>query len=437
MKKYNLLYIHTHDTGRLIQPYDPAVPTPNLMDLAREGTVFRNAHCVCPTCSPSRSGLLTGQYPHENGMLGLAHRGFALNDYSKHLANFLKRNGYETALFGIQHEAAHESLIGYDRTFVATDRFGPGRPTWDDRNADQALDFIRGDHEKPFFLSCGLIRTHKPYPETEIDPDYVRVPACLPDTDPVRRDYAGFLTSAKQADRVIGRVLDALKEAGLYENTIVLYTTDHGVALPHMKCTLYDSGTGVAMILSVPGRRRPRVLDGLVSQLDVYPTLCDLLGLEKPQWLRGKSMMPLLNGEAEQINDVIFSEINYHAARDPQRMVRTRRYKYIKYYRPRQTHPYVMCNIDAGEAKEFLAEQGLGDYEMDNEQLFDLYMDPAEGRNLVDDPAYAQVGEQMRQLLREHMAKTNDTIETDGLPTVPGMKVNKMTCYDPAIKDYE
>lgn len=96
----NILYVHTHDTGRFIQPYDGSIPTPNLMKLAKEGTLFRNAYCCGPTCSPSRAALLTGQHPHMNGMYGLAHRGFSLNDYSKHLANYLKRFGYETALFG-------------------------------------------------------------------------------------------------------------------------------------------------------------------------------------------------------------------------------------------------------------------------------------------------------------------------------------------------
>ena len=112
MKNYNIVYLHTHDTGRGIQPYDPGIKTPNLMRLAQEGVLFRNAYCVGPTCSPSRSGLLTGQYPHQNGMFGLAHRGFSLNDYGKHLANFLKGYGYETALFGMQHEAADANTIG-------------------------------------------------------------------------------------------------------------------------------------------------------------------------------------------------------------------------------------------------------------------------------------------------------------------------------------
>src|SRR5579859_5732051 len=84
-KPLNIVYIHSHDSGRYLQPYGHAVPTPNIQRLASEGMLFRRAFSAAPTCSPSRSALLTGQCPHQNGMLGLAHRGFALNDYRKHI----------------------------------------------------------------------------------------------------------------------------------------------------------------------------------------------------------------------------------------------------------------------------------------------------------------------------------------------------------------
>lgn len=86
----NILYVHTHDTGRYIEPYNPGIPTPNLLQLAMEGTLFRQAYCCGPTCSPSGAALLTGQFPHTNGMYGLAHRGFSLRDYSMHLSSYLK-----------------------------------------------------------------------------------------------------------------------------------------------------------------------------------------------------------------------------------------------------------------------------------------------------------------------------------------------------------
>src|SRR5512138_3471119 len=100
----NILYIHSHDTGRYIQPYGYTVPTPNLQHLAEQGVLFSNAFCAAPTCSPSRAALLTGQCAHSSGMIGLAHRGFNLNNPAQHLATILHNNGYRTALVGVQHE---------------------------------------------------------------------------------------------------------------------------------------------------------------------------------------------------------------------------------------------------------------------------------------------------------------------------------------------
>ncbi len=326
----NLIYLHTHDTGRYVQPYDPNAVTPNLMRLAREGCVFRSAFCCGPTCSPSRSGLVTGLYPHQNGMYGLAHRGFSLHDYSRHLGSWLRSHGMETVLCGVHHEAADVSSLGYSRVFQEE---APGMSSLeaDTRNTEKAVEFLRSPHEKPFFLSLGLHNTHRPFEGIDpgIEPDYVKVPACLPDTDETRRDFAEFLTSAKRADTCFGRVLDCVRELGLEDNTLVFYTTDHGPAFPHMKCTLRDDGIGVSLILKYPGNPMAgKVCDAMVSHLDLYPTLCEAAGVPLPGPVEGRSLFPLLEGSEEKLHDAIFSEINYHAAPEPARRVRTQRWKY-------------------------------------------------------------------------------------------------------------
>ena len=114
----NIIYIHTHDSGRYLQPYGYPVETPNMMRLAQGSTLFRKACCAGPTCSPSRAALLTGTYPHCNGMLGLAGRGFSLRDYDMHLVRWLSKHGYLTALSGIQHEAPDGNVIGYDEVLL-------------------------------------------------------------------------------------------------------------------------------------------------------------------------------------------------------------------------------------------------------------------------------------------------------------------------------
>src|ERR1700681_3517988 len=113
-KPLNIVYIHSHDSGRYLQPYGHAVPAPNLQRLADGGVLFRHAFNAAPTCSPSRASLLTGQCPHSNGMLGLAHRGFSLNDYKQHILHRLRPHGYRSTLIGVQHIAKDPAVIGYD-----------------------------------------------------------------------------------------------------------------------------------------------------------------------------------------------------------------------------------------------------------------------------------------------------------------------------------
>ena len=110
----NILYLHSHDTGRYLEPYGYPVPTPNIVQLANQGIVFREAFCAVPTCSGSRAALLTGQYGHNNGMLGLAHRGWVLNDYGQHVVHTLRDAGYWSAMIGEQHIAKRPDVIGYD-----------------------------------------------------------------------------------------------------------------------------------------------------------------------------------------------------------------------------------------------------------------------------------------------------------------------------------
>ena len=118
MSRPNILYVHSHDTGRYVQPYGHAVETPNIQRLAEAGIPFRRAFSAAPTCTPSRASLLTGQWAHSAGMMGLAHRGFSLNDLNQHLIHTLRRAGYASALIGVQHVAKEPAQIGYDEVRV-------------------------------------------------------------------------------------------------------------------------------------------------------------------------------------------------------------------------------------------------------------------------------------------------------------------------------
>lgn len=444
----NILYMHTHDSGRYIQPYGYAVSTPNLQQLAEEGTLFRHCYCAGPTCSPSRAGLLTGMSAHSSGMIGLAHRGFGLKDYSRHLARFLSSNGYETALCGVQHEASwkRRNELGYekilekpnpdkDKGFAASDLF----------NANQAAEYLLDKKDrkgKPFFLSFGMINTHRDYPEVaqDINPNYVIPPLPMLDTADNRKDFAAFMTAVRSVDKCAGIVLDALKQSGMEDDTIVIFTTDHGISFPKMKCNLYDTGIGVSLIMKFAGSKRKGVaLDTLVSQIDVFPTLCDMLGLEKPDWLEGNSIKPVLDGETDKIRDEIFSEVTYHAAYEPMRCIRTERYKLIKYYDNHNS--YVPANIDDSISKSFYVDHGYLDARRDMEELFDLYLDPMERVNLVCDERYGEVYKNLSARLEKWMSETNDPLLKGGkVPKPEGATANKVTCMSPGSEnpeDYE
>ncbi|HEX3561888.1 MAG TPA: sulfatase [Solirubrobacterales bacterium] len=420
----NILYIHSHDTGRHVQPYGYQVPTPNIQHLADQGLLFREAFCASPTCSGSRASLLTGQYCHNNGMLGLAHRGWSLNDYGHHLVHPLGEAGYRTVLVGEQHISKDPNVIGYDEVIhVDSNRASDVAPI--------TAEAMVGAPE-PWFMSVGFFETHRDFaaPTSVRDSLYSLPPANLPDTKATRQDIAAFKASARSLDQGIGAVLHQVHDLGLQETTLVICTTDHGLAFPGAKATLFDRGIGVMLLMRGPGGfTGGRVIDSQVSHLDIYPTLCEIAGAEKPSFLQGTSLMPLVHREVDRVNDEIFSEVTYHAAYEPQRAIRTDRWKYIRRYL--DDDHVVLANCDDSASKELLVEAGWGNERVDREQLYDLVLDPAEGRNLAGDPAHADVLSELSDRLTEWMRETDDPLLQGDVAPPPGAEINLPTQVAP------
>ena len=423
--KPNILYLHSHDTGRYVQPYGHAVPTPNLQRLAQEGVLFRQAFNMAPTCSPSRAALLTGQAPHSCGQFGLVNRGFELRDRHKHLAHTLRAAGYHTALTGVHHVVRDPLTCGYERWLQA-----PTREAMD--IADTAVEFLSDPPDRPFFLAVGFFETHRRFPEPgpAEDPRYTLPPVPLPDTPETRRDMAAYKASARILDGAMGAVLDALEANGLAENTLVVCTTDHGIAFPGMKCSLTDGGTGVMLILRA-GRsvRTPggftggQVSDALVSHIDLFPTICALCAIEPPDWLQGRSLMPLVRGETGEVNDCVYAEVNYHCPYEPKRMARTRRWKYIRRF---SDYGYPMlANVDDSPSKSVWMAHGLAERPIAAEELYDLAFDPNEACNRAGDPSLAGVLAEMRGRLDEWMVATGDPLLDRPIPLPEGAVANR------------
>jgi N-sulfoglucosamine sulfohydrolase len=419
-RRPNVVYLHSHDTGRYVQPYGFPVSTPAYQRLAEEGVVFRRAFSAAPTCSPSRAALLTGQSPHAAGLLGLVHRGFRLSDPSQHLATILRDAGYRTAMAGVQHT--------WQGNIEAEGYLEDRRPadTSSDAIATAAVAVLQEqvDQDEPLFLDVGFNDTHRVYPEVEpAAARYVRAPALFPDTPETRLDWARHLASLARLDRAVGRVLDELDRTGLADNTIIVCTTDHGLAWPGMKCNLTDHGIGVLLILRAPGLMPAgTVTDALVSHVDLFPTLCDVLNIERPAWLTGVSLMPLVRGEVEQVNDAVFGEVTYHAAYEPQRAIRTDRWALIERFDERRLP--VLPNIDEGETRDLLLANGLAEREVAPLQLYDTLFDPMQLRNLAGDPAWHHVRDDVRARLHAWMAATDDPLLAGPVPMPAGSVAN-------------
>lgn len=426
----NLLFIHAHDAGRHLSPYGYRVATSQLEALAAEGVVMRDAHCAAPTCSPSRAAMWTGLTAHENAMLGLVHRGFELRDRSRHLMVHLGAAGYHTVLVGIQHEfnpAPGSGPAVYGEQLA--EGTGPGEQR-DARVAQRAARFLGEAPRGPWALSVGFFYPHREFlPAPAGAAATVKVPDILPDRLEVREDYARYAASVAEMDRCVGLILKSLADSGRAEDTVVVFTTDHGIAFPGMKCSLTAHGTGVGLILRAPGDLAAgRACDALVSHLDLPATLCDLLGAPPPALGHGRSFAGLLREGGQVFREDVFAEVNAHASLEPMRGVRTKRFNLIVRFDDDLRRAW--ANVDNGPSKD-LWMRLHADTPLERVQLFDLERDPQERCNVADHPAYASARSEMEGRLRRWMTDTRDPLLEGPLRLPSGAKVNPRECTDP------
>ncbi len=413
----NLLIVHWHDLGRYLGVYGHAdVASPRLDRLAAEGILFTRAHATAPLCSPSRGSLFTGRYPQSNGLVGLAHHGWEYRAGVRTLAHLLGESGWFTALFGMQHETSFPARLGFEEFDVSN--------SYCEYVVERATDRLRDipGRPRPFLLTAGFFETHRPYPHDRYvpaDPARVTVPAYLPDTPEVRQDLADFYGSIAVADAAVGGLLDTLDDTGLDRDTWVVFMTDHGAALPRAKSTLYDAGTGIALIIRPPRGRQipPRVYDELFSGVDLVPTLLEFLGLDVPEQIDGLSHAGnLLQYQQRhgEVRSAVYTTKTYHDSFDPIRAVRTKEYSYIENYvsRPLLDLPWDIEESPSGRA----VSPCVGGPRPERE-LYDLVADPDERKNLFigggDGRWVEAVARELALLLNDWRVKTNDVIPAE------------------------
>lgn len=424
----NILMLVTHDSGKYFGCYGRGAKSSAIDRLSEEGIRFDHYYCPAPQCSPSRGSIITGLYPHNHGLIGLAHMGFSLHRGIATLPNELRKSGYETLLFGFNHEkieGAEQSkhALGYDRVIEI-----PGERAETvafhvesflreyAKASDQGVNPAQAQHggqAQPFYASVGFFETHRPFDEYEAD-DHIDIPPCLPDTPKVRQDMAQFHGSVKALDRGIGRIVQALEDTGLADDTVVIFTTDHGIAFPRAKGTLFDAGLESALIVRWPnGFQGGRVVRELLCNVDLMPTLLELAGVPVPEGLDGRSFLPLLQEQDYAPRESFFCELTWHDRYHPMRGIRTDKYKYIRNFEagPRT---YLPLDIHQSLSGQEVREQ----YYVPNvkEELYDLETDVLEAHNVIDNTAYADAAQQLRTRVDEWMRETNDPLLQGRVP---------------------
>lgn len=410
----NILLIILHDLGTRLGCYgETSVQTPAVDDLASEGVLFQNHFCTAPFCSPSRGAIFTGKYPHTNGLMGLVNLGWNLPEHNTTLAEMLGAAGYDTFLFGLQHEKKNPAHLGFHEHRVPQSNLGRGIMSCENV-APVVSDFLsqRGkSNQKPFYARVGFFEIHRRGAGYEgygqDDPEQVVVPGYLKDTLGVREDLAMFHGCISFTDEAVGGILDALHKSGLSENTIVIFTTDHGIAFPRAKATLYDPGIRTTLIIRWPaGIKAGETYSELISNIDLLPTLLETADVPVPDDVEGRSFLGLMRSERYMPNKWIFAEKNT-SPDDIKRCIRTRRHKYIHNYDP---GPQLLLPTDIEQSR---TRRDMGDEHLEQRptmELYDLQEDPWEMENLAGRPEQADVESDLASQLQDFLEETDDPI---------------------------
>jgi arylsulfatase A-like enzyme len=405
----NIIQIIAHDLGTHLGCYGEAVESPQIDRLAAEGVRFGNHFCTAAQCSPARGSITSGLYPHNNGLIGLTW-GWSLHEDVVCLPERLRRAGYSTHLFGVQHETSGDiARLGYESRESGSSRaleVADDLAQWLNARDSSAED-------RPFFVSMGTSEPHRPYYREGYpadDPAEVEVLPWLPDRPGIRHDIAGLNGLVSTFDEAVGTVREALEESGLAENTLLIVTSDHGIAMPRAKCTCYDPGTRTTLVMRLPGRWDDgTVHDELLTDCDVLPTLMEMVGEPvEDEDLDGRSFLGLLDGGEYQPRERIFTEMTYHGMYNPMRSIRTETHKYI---RNMAQLPLVYMPVDIWEhpGGQAMAEDYYS-VARPREELYDLQADPLEQANLAGEAEYEELLCDLSAEVDEWMHESGDLL---------------------------
>ncbi|MBI4560100.1 MAG: sulfatase [Candidatus Hydrogenedentes bacterium] len=391
------------------------VRTPGQDALAREGVRFTQAFCTTPSCSPSRSVLLSGLHNHATGQYGLAHRYHHFVSFPdvRSLPALLRDAGYRTVCAGKYH-LEPEPAYHFDEYIKGE---APSLM------AEQCEAVIGDPGERPFFLYFCPTEPHRPFHRegsAPIDPKDVIVPPYLPDIPECREELAEYYGSIERCDSGLLRLIEILKKTGRWEDTLIVYVSDNGAPFPGAKTNLYDPGIRLPCIIRNPfEKRQGHTCDAMVSWTDIAPSILDYAGaLTDPASFHGRSVLSVVREKRVEGWDEVYCSHTFHEVTMyyPMRAVRTRRHKLIW----NAAHPLEFPSArDLWDSKTWQAvlERGIKTYgkrtvaayhQRPKFELYDLENDPDEIQNLADDPECKDVFDGLLKRLKGFQERTQD-----------------------------
>jgi N-sulfoglucosamine sulfohydrolase len=446
----NVVLFVVDDQGLDVGCYgNRAIVTPNLDRLAAEGTRFTHAFATTASCSASRSVILTGLHNHANGQYGHTHayHHFSTFPQVRTLPVLLSQAGYRTARIGKFH-VEPEALYRFDEEI-------PANPRSTVQMAERCREFIGARSQKPFFLYFCTTDPHrsgtfaeelpqrpdlfgnlppgKSYPgvtPTVYEPKDVLVPPFLPDTPECRAELAQYYQSVSRIDQGLGRLRQILEEAGVWEETMLIYISDNGIAFPGAKTTVYEPGIRLPCIVRSPHQKKRGITtDAMVTWADIAPTILDFAGAlprgepspdsgspPREAAFHGRSFLGILEEEETSGWDEIYASHTFHEITMyyPMRVVRTRTHKLI--WNIAHPLPYPFAS-DLWESPTWQGAKGGERYgkrsvkaylQRPRFELYDLGKDPDEVVNLAGDAAHAELLHRLVEKLKAFQKRTGD-----------------------------
>ncbi len=470
----NVIFIIADDESPTLGCYgDPTAKTPAIDTIAADGTLFHNAFATTASCSASRSVVMSGLHNHRNGQYGHQHSYHKFASYhsvvSLALPRVMANAGYRTGHVGKYH-VAPEQVYRFENYMKANGRNAV-------EMAEKSKEFITADSDKPFFLYFGTSDPHrgggvdrnserelKPnlfgnlpnkeaYPGVEevfYDPADIPIPHFLPDTPDTREELVQYYQSISRVDQGIARLVEILKEAGLYDKTLIVFTADHGMAFAGGKTTVYEGGLKVPFVVRNPYEENRGVESkALISHIDITPSLLDFAGgldhnknapkkfvASKKFWkdfpevrrdslgpnldkYHGKSWLSILGDPEAEHWDTAFASHTFHEIQMyyPMRVVRDKKYKLIWNIAHELPYPFAS---DLWAASSFQAQfqesldapygqKSVGEYIHRPEfELFNIAEDPYEAKNLASDPEYRDVLIQYQEKMKKFQKEMQD-----------------------------